>query len=854
MSMGTVGFGDFFEAVTGHQPYVWQSRAAAVLVAGEPVGTIAAPTGMGKTSLVLAWVWALARDLDRAATEGGPRRVALRYVSVIDRRVVVDATAALAHGLADLFTTAVAAPATVPEPVVEVAQALARLAPDAAGPLEVRVLRGGMDSRPEGPRHPAAATVLVGTIDLVGSRLLWRGYGVSRGRRPIDAAMVGADSLIVLDEAHLAAQFHTTLAVLARQTAAEPGLAGIPARQLVTMTATPEDPADAFDWAAEIDRNPAVATRQHHRRAMTVELASSTGKAETAMKDWLKKTALDRQCIVCFFNTATAARDAAKSLTARTDLDGRAVLLLMGGMPDLARTQAMDALAPYLSGASPEQRATATPLIICATQTLEVGADLDADMLITPIASVAALTQRLGRINRIGARPDGHIILFAGTDPDPVYPDAHPIAATLTRHQPATAGELTDHLTALPTTGTDVTAVLPRHVFDAYLATAGSSNEPEVGRWLRTPQDERTQLQVVFRESVHDLTDDQTLCDHLLRWPPRPEEIWTIAGNGQDLVWPSATKTLRAVVIDTADSHPPRVLTHRPHPRPGEVYVLAPTPGVMGVPGFGTDLIATLPPDQRPFIWEPETPQANADSDDPTTTDPIGAEDNSQWLVEPVLDPAGEPTGWQVRSPAKVTVVEGTLAGVAYPLQAHQADVAARVRAWSTALGLNPSLTDDLVTAAAHHDEGKRDPRIQTQLHMTLEADGSLNHIDDDQPLAKSALPARRWRQAKWLAGVPDGLRHEAGSAVAVDELVAAGELEVHDVELVRHLVLSHHGHFRGVGPWLEEESGYQDPSDSRWASRAGEFAALNRRYGPYALALAESIVRLADWYESGVR
>ena len=62
MSMGTVGFGDFFEAVTGHQPYVWQSRAAAVLVAGEPVGTIAAPTGMGKTSLVLAWVWGSGSD------------------------------------------------------------------------------------------------------------------------------------------------------------------------------------------------------------------------------------------------------------------------------------------------------------------------------------------------------------------------------------------------------------------------------------------------------------------------------------------------------------------------------------------------------------------------------------------------------------------------------------------------------------------------------------------------------------------------------------------------------------------------------------------------------------------------
>ena len=41
-------------------------------------------------------------------------------------------------------------------------------------------------------------------------------------------------------------------------------------------------------------------------------------------------------------------------------------------------------------------------LIVVATQTLEVGADVDAEYLVTEACGVRALTQRLGRLNRLG--------------------------------------------------------------------------------------------------------------------------------------------------------------------------------------------------------------------------------------------------------------------------------------------------------------------------------------------------------------------------------------------------------------------------------------------------------------------
>ena len=81
-------------------------------------------------------------------------------------------------------------------------------------------------------------------------------------------------------------------------------------------------------------------------------------------------------------------------------------LLLIGRSRDVDRREIESKLDPFRTG-NDEERAAAAPLMVVATQCLEVGVDLDLDGLVTEAAPLDALRQRFGRVNRAGRPIEG---------------------------------------------------------------------------------------------------------------------------------------------------------------------------------------------------------------------------------------------------------------------------------------------------------------------------------------------------------------------------------------------------------------------------------------------------------------
>jgi CRISPR-associated endonuclease/helicase Cas3 len=182
----------------------------------------------------------------------------------------------------------------------------------------------------------------------------------------------------------------------------------------------------------------------------------------------------------------------------------------------------------------------------------------------------------------------------------------------------------------------------------------------------------------------------------------------------------------------------------------------------------------------------------------------------------------------------------------------------------AAALGLPPELQEVIQDAAGWHDLGKAEQRFQVMLHGGDACEAALAPA----PLAKSGLdPADRlaWRRAGLLSGLPPGARHEAWSAGLVQEyLDQCGAPYPGDVDLLNHLIASHHGYAR---PWARL---VLDPDPRPVQARVNgqevtvgsdrtvclehpaRFARLNDRYGRWGLALLEAVVRCADMTISG--
>ncbi len=167
-----------FKKLTDFDPLNWQKRLYSEhFASGILPDTVDIPTGLGKTSVMAIWYLAF-----RAGV-----RLPRRLVYVVDRRAVVDQATTVADKIRERSSD---------------------------HQLRMSTLRGQHVDRGEWLGDPTAPVIVVGTVDMVGSRLLFSGYGVSRKMRPYHAGLLGADTLVVLDESHLVPPFEKLLDVI----------------------------------------------------------------------------------------------------------------------------------------------------------------------------------------------------------------------------------------------------------------------------------------------------------------------------------------------------------------------------------------------------------------------------------------------------------------------------------------------------------------------------------------------------------------------------------------------------------------------------------------------------------------
>src|SRR5260370_5091571 len=177
-------FKEQFRELTGYDPLRWQQRLFDLL-RHQPQENwpthLDLPTGLGKTSVIHLWLIALIQQ--RAE---GTARLPRRMVYVVDRRTVVDQDTRIAE--------------RIKEKIDKCSSML-------GGSLAVSTLRGQYADNREWTIDPSRPAIIIGTVDMIGSRLLFSGYRSSYKWRPLDAGLLGQDSLLVLDETHLSEPF-----------------------------------------------------------------------------------------------------------------------------------------------------------------------------------------------------------------------------------------------------------------------------------------------------------------------------------------------------------------------------------------------------------------------------------------------------------------------------------------------------------------------------------------------------------------------------------------------------------------------------------------------------------------------
>lgn len=385
----------------GETPFPWQARLFARLMQMDVPSAVDIPTGLGKTAVMALWL--------AARSQGA--KLPRRLVYIVDRRAVVDQATTEAERLRAWVDKS---------PHIRRALGL-------SGSLPISTLRGQHVDNRQWLEDPASPAIIVGTVDMVGSRLLFEGYGVSRKMRPYHAGLLGSDTLVVLDEAHLVPPFEKLLESIASG-ADEFGPAGIegsnpvPRFHLMSLSATGRGSQDSTHGLTDQDLlHPDVQKRLGATKRLVLKALEDTRHIEgqrnqkTDLADALAHEAWNlagngrasRVIVFCHSrDVAGKVKNTVEKFAAGNSKSDQPQVeietaLFVGGRRVFEREQArqrLEALGFLAGSVLPRLK----PAFLFATSAAEVGVDLNADHMVCDLVAWERMVQRLGRVNRRG--------------------------------------------------------------------------------------------------------------------------------------------------------------------------------------------------------------------------------------------------------------------------------------------------------------------------------------------------------------------------------------------------------------------------------------------------------------------
>jgi CRISPR-associated endonuclease/helicase Cas3 len=831
-----------FEAITGYTPYRWQVDVYERMLRNQ-FTDLKLPTGTGKTSVMVIWLLALVKRAEQSRSLGFPRRL----VWVVDRRTVVDQATAQAEKIR----------IKLEEPsLAALKKALLGLSATCSGnSLAVSTLRGELADNGEWKKDPSKPAIIVGTVDMVGSRLLFSGYGDGRWHKPLHAGLLGTDVLLVLDEAHLSVPFSHLIRKVAELN--RPENLGFPPFRFMFLSAT----LDA-DTGSDVNKLLEKEENSHLRKILRApKKLILHDEKQARLADRLVELALqvgeekNGSRIIVYVTDPKDVLEIRKKLSSETS---RSVIALTGTIRGYERDKLTNH-PDFQRFLSKKDKRDLTVYFV-ANSAAEVGIDMYADHMVCDLVPADRMIQRLGRVNRDGEgdamvhvvkvkekrrkkmeRPIQQTWEYLNS----VSSDASPLTLLL---NPPPRDAVQAHPPYPP---------LPNWILDSWALTTLTEwrSRPEVEAWLKGLEDSPPDVYFAWREDVDFLVklDSQQIAEVIGNYPLLSREI--LRENETDakekiLTLSERVPNGKAVLLSYSGSviwkgelHDLSDMVRGARIRLGyTTLLLSASCGGLNE-GFldpdcsdpATDVSAKkderfygrLSSEYGRFFWKFFS---GAPKD-------LGEEefDEKNKALRFIREKAGlEPYLVKIPDDEKdewlVYFVREGYEGHALPtfrmaLSEHQTKAEKWAKLIGEKLGLPEEYVQALAEAAKNHDAGKNTPVWQRYANNK----GS-------EPLAKSDS-YDDYRVLK-------GYRHELGSVLALDNETP---------ELVAHLVASHHGYARPVYPERASDPEREKESREEMQKAPLRFARLQKKLGWWGLAYLESLLKSADSLASQV-